>query len=226
VPSPSDLFLSPDLTEEQAQAYLQSLGLRDPAAADRCLQAMAADLGVRLALGEIAGALVDGLTRVADPDAALAGLSAYLATRASKVTFLNHLREDQKALGVLLEIFAAPALLGEMLLRDPEQFPWLMARIDRRPSATIDDDELASAQEAAGVVDLDVLERLHRRQLLRIGVRTLLGHETVDNAVAQLTRLADFIRGRAFDGDRRDLLTNELEHVRAFVQGRRSETGT
>ena len=48
---PSDLFLSPNLTEEQARHYLGSLGFRDPAAADQILQTMAEDLGVRLALG-------------------------------------------------------------------------------------------------------------------------------------------------------------------------------
>lgn len=222
---PSDLFLSSDLTEEQAQAYLRSLGFRDPAGADRCLQAMADDLGVRLALGEVAAPLVDALTRVADPDAAVAGLSAYLGTRASKVTCLNHLREDQKALDVLLALFAASALLGDMLLRDPDQFHWLMTRVERRPSATIDDEELAAAHEAAGV-DLDVLERLHRRQLLRIGVRVALGHETVENAGAQLSQLAGLIGGRAFDAARRGQLTEEIEHLRAFVRGRRSETAT
>ena len=49
-----DLFLSPDLTEAQARAYLESLGFRDPIAADGHLQSMADDLGVREALGRIA----------------------------------------------------------------------------------------------------------------------------------------------------------------------------
>jgi hypothetical protein len=52
--NPSDLFLSADLTEEQARAYLQSLGFRDAAAVDEHLQRMADDLVVREALGRLA----------------------------------------------------------------------------------------------------------------------------------------------------------------------------
>ena len=37
--SPSDLFLSPTLTEDEAREFLRSFGLEDPAAADQHLQA-------------------------------------------------------------------------------------------------------------------------------------------------------------------------------------------
>jgi len=37
---PSDLFLSPDLSEEDARGYLRALGFRDPEGTDRLLQAI------------------------------------------------------------------------------------------------------------------------------------------------------------------------------------------
>ena len=221
---PSDLFLSSDLTEEQAQAYLQSLGFRDPGAADRALQAMAEELPVRLALGEVADALVDGLQRVADPNAAIAGLAAYLATRMSKVTFLNHLRDDPHATDVLLQIFGASGPLGEMLLRDPDHFHWLMARIDRRPSGNLDDEELSRAR--AGQCEPHTLERLCRRQLLRVGTRAMIGRETAETAAAQLSQLADLIAAQAADPELRAHLDAELAAVRAFATRRPDEVGT
>ena len=215
---PADLFLSSDLSEDQAQAYLQSLGFRDPPAADRELQAMAEELPVRLALGEVADALVDSLRRVADPNAAITGLAAYLATRMSKVTFLNHLRDDPKATDVLLQIFGAGGPLGEMLLRDPEQFHWLMARVDRRPSMNLEDEDLPRAR--AGQCEPLALERLCRRQLLRIGARTTLGRDTPESAVAQLAQLRDLILAQVSVAALREHLIAELESVRAFLDGR------
>ena len=215
---PADLFLSSDLSEDLAQAYLQSLGFRDAAAADRALQAMAEELPVRQALGEIADALLDSLQRVADPDAAVAGLSAYLATRMSKVTFLNHLRDDPKATDVLVQIFGAGGPLGEMLLRDPEQFHWLMARVDRRQSMNLEDEDLPRAR--AGRCDPLALERLCRRQLLRIGTRTKLGRDTPESAAAQLAQLRDLILGQVPIAGLREHLIAELESVRAFLDAR------
>ena len=215
---PADLFLSSDLSEDQAQAYLRALGFRDPAAADRALQAMAEELPVRLALGDVAGTLVDSLQRVADPDAAIAGLGAYLATRMSKVTFLNHLRDDPKATDVLLQIFGAGGPLGEMLLRDPEQFHWLMARIDRRQSMNLEDEELGRAR--AGQCEPPALERLCRRQLLRIGVRTTMGRETPESAAAQLAQLRDLILAQVPVAAPGEHLIAEIESVRVFLDGR------
>ena len=81
MPTPSDLFLSPDLTEAQAREYLATLGFRDPAGADEQLQAMAEDVRIRETLGRIAGDLLPALTESPDPDAAVVGLSRYLAAR-------------------------------------------------------------------------------------------------------------------------------------------------
>jgi glutamine synthetase adenylyltransferase len=221
---PADLFLSSDLTEEQAQAYLQSIGFRDPAAADRALQAMADALPVRLALGEVAEALVDSLRRVADPNAAVDGLARYLATRMSKVTLLNHLRDDPKATDVLLQIFGSRGPLTEMLLRDPEHFHWLTSRIDRRPSMNLDDDELPRAR--AGQLGPEALERLCRRQFLRVGARAMTARETPETAAAQLSQLADLIATHVADPELRAHLDAELALVRAFVARRPDEIGT
>ena len=93
MPTPSDLFLSPDLTEEQARAYLQSLGFRDAAATDEHLQGMADDLVVREALGRLAPDLLPAVLESPDPDAAVAAIARYVASRSGRGMFLDYLRE-------------------------------------------------------------------------------------------------------------------------------------
>ncbi len=194
--TPSDLFVSPDLTEEQAQAYLQSLGFRDPAAADRHLQEMADDLAVREALARLAASLVEALQRTPDPDAAVVGLSRYLAARTSKVMFLHYLRDDLAALGVLIELLGTSPFLTEILVRDPEYFHWLMSQLDRPVAGVLEDATGAVAtprQADPGMTEprLDALKRKKRQHLLWIAARDILGRETLQGATALLSALAD-----------------------------------
>ena len=131
VPTPSDLFLSPDLTEEHAREYLASLGFRDAAAADAHLQAMAEEFTVREALGRVAPDLLPALLESPDPDAAVVGLSRYLGARTGRTMFLDYLREDPRALHVLTYVLGASPFLAEILIRNPEYFHWLISQFER-----------------------------------------------------------------------------------------------
>ena len=57
--TPRDIFLSPDLTSSDAASFLEGYDLRDSAAADQYLQQLADDLTTRVALGNLAGMLLD-----------------------------------------------------------------------------------------------------------------------------------------------------------------------
>lgn len=193
MPTPADLFLSPDLTEAQARAYLESLGFGDPAATDDHLQRMADDPIVREALGRLAPDLIPSLLESPDPDAAVAGLSHYVAARTGRAMFLDYLREDPRALHVLTYVMGASPMLSEILIRTPEYFHWLVAQIERSaPDRQDHEEELVSA--LSSVEDpaeaLNVLRRWKRRETLRIGTRELLRRETVRTVAAQLSDVA------------------------------------
>ncbi|RPI55118.1 MAG: hypothetical protein EHM55_08825, partial [Acidobacteria bacterium] len=193
MPTPSDLFLSPDLTETQARAYLQSLGFRNPAAADDHLQRMADDLVVREALGRLAPELIPALLESPDPDAALAAMAQYVAARSGRAMFLDYLREDPRALHVLTYVMGASPQLSEILVRTPEYFHWLVAQIERSaPDRQDHEEELVSALSTLDdpVEGFNLLKRWKRREMLRIGTRYLLRHETVQSASAQLSDVA------------------------------------
>ncbi len=193
MPTPSDLFLSPELTETQARAYLQSLGFRDAAAVDDHLQRMAEDLVVREALGRLAPELIPALLESPDPDAAVAAMAHYVTARSGRAMFLDYLREDPRALHVLTYVMGASPQLSEILVRTPEYFHWLVAQIERSsPDRQDHEEELLSTLSALDdpVEGLNLLRRWKRRETLRIGTRYLLRHETVQSASAQLSDVA------------------------------------
>ncbi len=191
--SPSDLFLSPDLTEEQARAYLQSLGFRDAAAVDEHLQRMADDMVVREALGRLAPELLPAVLESPNPDAAIAAMAHYVAARSGRAMFLDYLREDPRALHVLSYVLGASPPLADILVRTPEYFHWLVAQVERSaPDRQDHEEELVSAFATVDdpVEGLTMLRRWKRRETLRIGTRDLLRHETVQTATAQLSDIA------------------------------------
>jgi glutamate-ammonia-ligase adenylyltransferase len=193
VPTPADLFISADLTEAQARAYLKSLGFRNPAAADDYLQKMADDLTAREALGRLAPDLIASLLESPDPDAALEGLSQYVTARTGRAMFLDYLRDDPRALHVATYVMGASPMLTEILLRTPEYFHWLVAQVERSaPDRQDHEEELVSV--FATVDDpteaLDMLRRWKRREMLRVGTRDLLRRETVQSVAEQLSDLA------------------------------------
>jgi [glutamine synthetase] adenylyltransferase / [glutamine synthetase]-adenylyl-L-tyrosine phosphorylase len=193
VVSPSDLFLSPDLSEDQARAYLQSLGFRDAAAVDEHLQRMADDMVVREALGRLAPDLLPAVLESPNPDAAIAAMAQYVASRSGRAMFLDYLREDPRALHVLSYVMGASPQLTDILIRSPEYFHWLVAQVERSaPDRQDHEEELVAAFVTIDdpVEGLNLLRRWKRRETLRIGTRDLLRHETVQTAMAQLSDIA------------------------------------
>lgn len=197
--SPSDLFLSPDLTEDRAREYLRQFGFRDVAAADEHLQAVAEDLPVREAMGALAGPLLEAFARVPDPDAALVGFSRYVATRVPRAMFLRYLADDPRAMGVLVEVLGTSPFLSEILIRNPEYLHWLVGQIDRSPPEAADlleeVESLVDRVHGAGA-PADALKRFRRRELLRIAARDILGVETLESATRQISDLADVVTGQ------------------------------
>ncbi|HET9467680.1 MAG TPA: hypothetical protein VFO48_04685, partial [Vicinamibacterales bacterium] len=190
---PSDLFLSPDLTEDQARTYLQSLGFRDAAAVDEHLQRMADDLVAREALGRLAPDLLPAVLESPNPDAAVAAIAQYVLSRSGRAMFLDYLREDPRALHVLAYLMGASPPLGDILIRTPEYFHWLVAQVERSaPDRQDHEEELVSAFTTIDdpVEGLNLLRRWKRRETLRIGTRDLLRHETVQTVAAQLSDVA------------------------------------
>ena len=193
---PRDLFLARDLTEAEAQQYLAAHGFRDPAAADEQLQQLADDLPTRLALGELAGLLIETLTEAPDPDAAAVGFCRYVANRFPKSSFIGYLQDDPRTLQILTRLLGASPLLGEILIRNPEYLHWLHRELDCPPPDRDDyqtEVDQLLAQDAEDEHRLDMLKRFQRRETLRIAGRDLLDKDTLRSTTEQLSNLADIV---------------------------------
>jgi len=154
---------------------------------------MADDLVAREALGRLAPDLFPAILESPNPDAAVAGIARYVASRSGRVMFIDYLREDPRALHVLTYVMGASPQLGDILLRTPEYFHWLVAQVERSaPDRQDHEEELVSAFATIDdpVEGLNMLRRWKRREILRIGTRDLLRYETVPTASAQLSDVA------------------------------------
>ena len=197
--TPSDLFLSPDLSEEDARDYLRSLGFRDAEATERHLQEIAGDVVIREALGRIAGELLPALLESPNPDEAVIGLSQYLAVRTGRAMFLDYLAEDPRALHVLSWVFGSSPLLSDILIHNPEYFHWLVAQIERSAPdrQDLEDDLDTMVPHSAGHAEtIENIKRWKWREILRVGTSDLLRRETVPSISGQLSDLADVIVNR------------------------------
>ena len=99
---------------------------------------MAEELPAREALGALAETLLDAVSRAPDPDAAVVAFSRYTATRLPRASFLRYLADDPRALDVLIEVIGTSPFLGEILIRNPEYFHWLVSQVDR-PAPELED---------------------------------------------------------------------------------------
>ena len=203
-----DLFLARDLTEAEARQYLAARGFRDPAAADEQLQQLADDLPTRLALGELAGLLIETLTEAPDPDAAVVGFCRYVANRFPKSSFIGYLQDDPRTLQILTRLLGASPPLGEILIRNPEYLHWLHRELDC-PPPDLDDYQTEVGQLLAQDTDvehrLDMLKRFQRRETLRIAGRDLLDKDTLRSTTEQLSNLADIVTGSVLRAVRDEL---------------------
>ena len=198
--TPRDLFLSRDLTEADAQRYLRSRGFADARATDEHLQQLADDIPTRLALGEMAGLLLDSLLEAPDPDAALVGFCRYVATRAPKSSLVGYLHDDPRSLQVLTYILGASPFLTEVLIRNPEYFHWLQRELDGpAPDLAEYRAELKTILSTDHDVRrrLDALKRFKRREMLRIAGRDFLEKDTLRSSTEQLSNLADVVTAGA-----------------------------
>ena len=154
---------------------------------------MAGDLVVREALGRLAPDLLPAILESPNPDAAVAAIAQYVTSRSGRVMFLDYLREDPRALHVLTSVMGASPHLGEILIRTPEYFHWLVSQVERTaPDRQDHEEELVSAFSTIDdpIDGLNLLRRWKRRETLRIGTRDLLGRETLQSVSAQLSDVA------------------------------------
>jgi len=180
-----------DLTPEA----LAPLGFDDPAQACRLLQNMAGH--------HVPDSLFDGALRVllpaladcADPDRAVSNLARWADAAPSRLAAYTLLASHPPAAQILVSIMAASQLFADLLIQTPET---LEALTNTRGRNAVRSPDTLYADMARRVLlptlpnaRRDALRRVKGPEVLRIGVRDLLGEATFEQTVADISAFAD-----------------------------------
>lgn len=132
-----------------------------------------------------------------NPEQSLNNFVRFTENAFSKSSLYKNLALYPQMLKILLTTFGYSQYFADILVRDPELFPWLTStnEIDKKKTKQ---DYLTEAKNSIAHFQnlkskLNALRRFKRREILRIGVRDILGIADFEETVASLTELAEAI---------------------------------
>jgi [glutamine synthetase] adenylyltransferase / [glutamine synthetase]-adenylyl-L-tyrosine phosphorylase len=227
-PDPTPVLLAEERKPEQIRAILSAYGLRNIEQADRNLGAMAGEPHERRQLAEILPQLMEAVARTADPDQALNHWEGLLSNL-TRSSFLDYLRSSPRILDVLATIFGNSDSLAFTIIRDPLLVYWLVEEeVLSKPATRAGFEQSLQKQLARLTVKelkLDVLRRVRRREMLRIGVRDLLRLADVQETMASLSDLAGVLIHAAYEVVDADLRSVYGVPMHKNREGKWVETG-
>jgi glutamate-ammonia-ligase adenylyltransferase len=189
---------------------LAAAGCREPERAARNLELLAPDASARLHLDTVLPDLLVALQRMPDPDLALNNLERFLQAVLDRSFLLTLFRDSPRTLHLLLTIFGSSQFLGDILVRHPQFFEWLLepgvVRLAKRKADLADE----ARQALAGAPTLERrwerLRRFKTQEILRIGLQDLLGRQSLVGITEELSNLADVVLQTAQEFCREDLV--------------------
>ena len=196
------VLLGPELGEKEAVAVLSRYGFRDPSKAYRNIVLLREGQAFvhqtprsRRLFNDMFPLLFEEIAGSPDPDMALNYLESYIASRGSWDAFHAFMRQDVRALKVLVSILGNSEYFSRMLIRSPGLIEDLMdasREIGLGSAAFLEKGIDAAFDKAVTITDkLDALRRFKHREELRIGMADLMGNIPLPAICRGLSRLAD-----------------------------------
>ena len=193
-PDPTPLLLASGLSSKEVAPILQAYGIHDWKQADLNLQAMAGEPASRKALAAILHEVLAGVARTADPDQALNEWERYSDSGIHRLQLFQYLAVVPHVIEVLGAAFGNSPAMAQTLIRDPLLVYWIEDDrvLLRRTTRNV---LLANLQASLSAVTsfearCEALRRFKRREMLRIGIRDLLGIATPVETYTVLSELA------------------------------------
>jgi [glutamine synthetase] adenylyltransferase / [glutamine synthetase]-adenylyl-L-tyrosine phosphorylase len=197
----SDLILDTLPDPERIKAVLGRYPFRDVQAAYHNLSQLAQEevpfLSARRCrqfLASIAPQLLRALAETPDPDMALLNLEKVTASLGAKSVLWELFSFNTPSLKLYVDLCAWSQFLSEILINNPGMIDELLDSLVLNQPRTAQDlsEELTSL--VRGAADLDpILHSFQDKELLRIGVRDILGKDTIQETTAALSDLAETI---------------------------------
>src|SRR5262249_28435867 len=195
----SDLVLDPNPDPATIQAVLGKYRSRDVTGASHCLTQLATEsvpfLSTRRCrhfLASIAPRLLQAVAETPDPDMTLLNLEKVTASLGAKSVLWELFSFNPPSLKLYVELCSGTQFLSEILIRNPGMIDELLdSLVLNQPRMR---EELAQelAELCKGAVDPDPIRHsFQNKELLRIGVRDILGKDTIRETTAALSDLAE-----------------------------------
>jgi glutamate-ammonia-ligase adenylyltransferase len=197
----SDLILDPNPDPEKIQAVFGRYPFRDLPGAYHNLVQLATEtipfLSTRRCrhfLASIAPRLLQALAETPDPDMALTNLEKVSASLGGKGVLWELFSFSQPSLKLYVELCAWSQFLSEILINNPGMIDELLDSLVLNQPRSADELRQELTDLCRGASDLDpILHSFQDKELLRIGVRDILGKDTIQETTAALSDLAETI---------------------------------
>jgi glutamate-ammonia-ligase adenylyltransferase len=197
----ADLLLDPNPSPERIQAVLGKYPFKDVHEAFNNLTLLATEnvpfLSTRRCrqfLASIAPRLLRVIAETPDPDMALVNLEKVSASLGAKGVLWELFSFNQPSLKLYVELCAWSQFLSEILINNPGMIDELLDTLVLNQPRTAEELWQELAELCRGAADPDpILHSFKDKELLRIGVRDILGKEIVAETTAALSDLAETI---------------------------------
>ncbi|PJA80529.1 MAG: glutamate-ammonia-ligase adenylyltransferase, partial [Nitrospirae bacterium CG_4_9_14_3_um_filter_51_5] len=203
LPDPTPVLLASGLSSQDVSRILQAYGLQDWKRADHNLQAMAGEPVTRKALATILPGVLAGVARTADPDQAINEWERYVDSGIQRLPLFQYLAMVPHVVEVLGTAFGNSPAMAQTFIRDPLLVYWIEDdRVLRRRmtrSALEANVEAALSTVRSFDARCEALRRMKRREMLRIGIRDLLGIATPVETYTVLSDLASTVIHAAYE---------------------------
>lgn len=195
----TDLILDPDPDESLIRGVLERYAFRDVIAAYRNLAQLAQESVPFLStwrcrhfLASIAPALLRAVAATPDPDLALLNLEKVTASLGAKAVLWELFSFSPPSLKLTVELCAGSQFLTEILINTPGMIDELLDSLVLNQPRTLTELKSELVELCRGATDpVPILRSFQDKELLRIGVRDLLGKASIRETTAALSDLAE-----------------------------------
>jgi len=176
---------------------LRAAGVDDVPAGLRAIGSLIEDPLARDRFVDVLVTLFEVLPRCADPDMAMRNLDRFARATLDRVSLYGLLRQNRVLIRFLTDLFSFSQFLSDILIRNPEYLEWLLSpdRLDSNKTREAYEESLrrAIAPFRKPETIRRAVCRWKRRELLRIGVRDMLGKADIRQCARELSWQAEAV---------------------------------
>jgi glutamate-ammonia-ligase adenylyltransferase len=200
-PPESDLLLDPNPDPETIRTVLGRYPFRDVQAAYNNLAQLATESVPFLSqrrcrhfLASIAPSLLRAVADTPDPDMALLNLEKVTGSLGAKTVLWELFSFNPPSLKLYVDLCAWSGFLSEILINNPGMIDELLDSLVLNQPRSGEELRAELAELCRGATDLEpILHSFQDKELLRIGVRDILGKDSIQSTAGALSELAETI---------------------------------